>query len=145
MIGLDTGYLVALSVREHPLHQACLALFEDEIRGRSGSMALMAQVLAEFAHVVTDARRFERPLAMPEALDLCSLWWHAGECRQVMADFDAGTLFLGWMESHRLGRKRLLDTLLAASYYRAGVHRIATTGRRDFATYGVFDIIALGD
>lgn len=68
MIGLDTGFLVGLSVREHPLHQVCWDLFEDEIRGRSGSMALTAQVLAEYAHVVTDARRFERPLAMSEAL-----------------------------------------------------------------------------
>lgn len=145
MIGLDTGFLVGLAVREHSLHHVCWQLFEDEIRGRTGSMALTAQVLAEFAHVVTDGRRFERPLTMAAAVDLCSLWWNARECRQVMADFDAGALFLTWMESHRLGRKRLLDTLLAASYYRAGVHRIATTDWRDFAVYGVFDVVAMKD
>lgn len=44
------------------------------------------------------------------------------------------------MREHRLGRKRLLDTLLAASYHRAGVRRIATTDWRDFAVYGVFEI-----
>ncbi|MDN5870565.1 MAG: type II toxin-antitoxin system VapC family toxin [Nitrococcus sp.] len=144
MIGLDTGFLVGLAVREHPAHPACWALFEAEIRSRGGSMALTAQVLAEFAHVVTDPRRFEQPLAMPEALDLCALWWNAQECRQVIADFDAGTLFLSWMEAHRLGRKRLLDTLLAASYHRAGVRRIATTDWRDFTLYGVFEVLTLG-
>jgi predicted nucleic acid-binding protein len=143
VIGLDTSFLVGLAVREHPAHAACWHLFEDEIRGRPGSMALTAQVLAEFAHVVTDPRRFERPLAMQDALELCAQWWNAQECRSVAADFDAGALFLTWMEGHRLGRKRLLDTLLAASYHRAGVRRLATTDWRDFAAYGVFEIVLL--
>ncbi len=143
MIGADTSFLVGLAVREHPTHRACWTLFENEIRGQAGSMALTAQVLAEFAHVVTDPRRFERPLAMTEALELCALWWHAQECRPVTADFDAGALFVTWVEAHGLGRKRLLDTLLAASLYRAGVHRIATSDWRDFATYGVFEVIHL--
>lgn len=143
MIGVDTSFLVGLAVREHPTHRACWKLFEQEIRGRGGSMALSAQVLAEFAHVVTDARRFERPLAMAQALELCADWWNAQECRQVTTDFNAGTLFLTWMQAHKLGRKRLLDTLLAASLYSAGVHRIATTDWRDFATYGVFEVLSL--
>lgn len=143
MIGADTSFLVGLAVREHPAHSGCWHLFENDIRGRPGSMALGAQVLAEFAHVVTDPRRFERPLAMADALELCSQWWNAEECRQIGSDFDAGALFLTWMQAHRLGRKRLLDTLLAASYYAAGVKRIATTDWRDFATYGVFEVLDL--
>jgi len=143
VIGLDTSFLVALALREHPAHGACWSLFQDEILGQSGSMALTAQVLAEFAHVVTDPRRFERPLAMPGALEICTQWWGARECRPVETGFDAGALFLTWMDTFRLGRKRLLDTLLAASYYCAGVKRIATTDWRDFSVYGVFDIIPI--
>lgn len=143
MIGVDTSFLVGLAVREHPVHPACWGMFEKEILGRPGSMALAPQVMAEFAHVVTDPRRFERPLAMPEALELCGQWWDAQECRPVHTDFDAGALFLIWMEEFRLGRKRLLDTLLAAAYRRAGVERIATTDWRDFNVYGVFEIIRL--
>jgi hypothetical protein len=45
-------------------------------------MAVAAQALAEFCQVVTDPRRFERPLDMPEALELCELWWHAEECHR---------------------------------------------------------------
>lgn len=140
MIGADTSFLVGLAVREHPTHTACWSLFENEIRGRPGSLALAAQALAEFAHVVTDPRRFEHPLTMPAALDLCEQWWNAEECRPVAVDAEVGVLFLAWMREHRLGRKRLLDTLLAASYHRAGVHRLATTDWRDFAVYGVFEI-----
>ena len=143
MIGVDTSFLVGLAASEHPAHGACWGLFEDEIVGQTGSMAMAGQVLAEFAHVVTDPRRFERPLAMTDALELCEQWWNADECRPVQTEFDAGALFLTWMVQFRLGRKRLLDTLLAASYHCAGVRRIATTDWRDFEVYGVFEVLAL--
>jgi predicted nucleic acid-binding protein len=143
VIGVDTSFLVALAIREHPSHYGCLALFEGEIRGGEGTMALAPQVLAEFCHVVTDPRRFERPLEMSDALDLCEEWWNARECRQVAVDAEVGALFLTWMREFRLGRKRLLDTLLAATYYRSSVTRLAATDWRDFALYGVFEVARL--
>lgn len=103
-------------------------------------MALATQVLAEFCHVVTDGRRFEQPLPMSEALKLCEQWWEAQECRPVTVDAEVGSLFLTWMLEHKLGRKSLLDTLLAATYHRAGVKRLATTDWRDFRRYGVFEL-----
>lgn len=115
-------------------------MFEGEIVGRAGSVALTGQVLVEFTHVVTDPRRFERPLAMREALELCGLWWNAQECRPVHTDFEAGASFLNWMADLWIGRTRLLDTLLAASFHCAGVNRIAATNRRDFEVYGVFKV-----
>lgn len=140
MIGVDTSFLVGLAVREHPAHRACRKLFETEIVGGTGTMAMAAQVLTEFCHVVTDARRFEHPLDMAEGLELCEQWWNAQECRPVVVDAEVGTLFLTWMHELKLGRKRLLDTLLAASYHRAGVQRLATTDWRDFVCYGVFQL-----
>ena len=127
MIGVDTSFLIGLAIREHPAHRRCVRLFNGEIRQRAATMALAAQVLAEFCHVVTDPRRFERPLDMSEALELCEQWWNAEEVRPVPVDADVGSLFLVWMQEHGLGRKRLLDTLLAATYHRAGVARLATT------------------
>jgi predicted nucleic acid-binding protein len=141
VIGVDTGYLVALAVREHAAHRACWRLFEKEIVGGTATMAIAPQALAEFCHVVTDPRRFERPLDMPAALDLCEQWWNAQECRPVPVDAEVGALFLAWMHELKLGRKQLLDTLLAASYHRAGVRRLATTDWRDFTRYGSFEIL----
>ena len=143
MIGVDTSFLVALAIREHPSHRGSLTLFEQEIQGGEGTMALASQVLAEFCHVVTDPRRFERPLEMSDALDLCELWWNARECRQVTVDAEVGALFLTWMREFRLGRKRLLDTLLVATYYRSSVIRLAATDWRDFERYGVFEVVRL--
>lgn len=143
MIGLDTSYLVAVAVREHPLHAPAWALLEREIRGRAGSVALAPQVLAEFVHVVTDARRFEQPLSTDEALAIADRWWTARETRQVEQGADAVALFFDWMARHRLGRKRLLDTLLAATYVAAGVRQIATSDWRDFAVYDGVEVVRL--
>lgn len=140
MIGLDTSFLVGLAIREHPAHQACLRIFDSDIRGGEGTMALAAQVLAEFCHVVTDPRRFERPLQMTEAIELCEQLWNARECRQLTVDGQVGALFLTWVHTHRLGRKRLLDTLLAATFHRAGITRVATTNWRDFERFDVFEV-----
>jgi predicted nucleic acid-binding protein len=140
VIGVDTSFLVGLSVEEHSAHRACSELFDGEIVGKPASMAIAAQVLTEFCHIITDERRFERPLEMTAALDLCEQWWHAEESRVVLADAEVGALWLAWMRELRLGRKRLLDTMVAATYYRAGVRRLASTNWRDFARYGVFEL-----
>jgi len=50
---------------------------------------------------------------------------------------------LSWMRTHRLARKRLLDTLLAATWYSAGITRIATTNWRNFAVFEVFEVVGL--
>ena len=143
MIGLDTSFLVAVAVREHPLHAAAWAVFDRDVRGRAGSVALAPQVLTEFVHVVTDARRFQRPLSTDEALAVADRWWTARETRQVEQGPDAVALFFDWMARHRLGRKRLLDTLLAATYVAAGVRRIATSDWRDFAVFDGVEVVRL--
>lgn len=143
MIGLDTSFLVGLTIREHPVHAACLELFETGIRGREVSAAICAQVLGEFSHVVTDPRRFSQPLQIGEALEICNQWWNASECRVVEPTQHSFPVFVDWMQRHRLGRKRVLDTLLAANYHSAGIKRIATTDWRDFRIFGVFDIVHL--
>lgn len=140
MIGLDTSFLVGLTIREHPAHAACLELFQTRIRGIESSVAICAQILGEFAHVVTDARRFSQPIDISEALAICGQWWHAVECRIVEPTPHSFPLFIDWMQRHRLGRKRVLDTLLAANYHSAGIKRIATTDWRDFESFGVFEI-----
>jgi hypothetical protein len=40
-----------------------------------------------------------------------------------------------------LGRKRLLDTLLAATFREAGIAKIITNNGKDYAVFGCFDIV----
>jgi len=62
--------------------------------------------------IATDPARFERALSMPAAAESA-----AREVRQVYPDDHAVSLFFDWIGKHRLGRKRLLDTMLAATYF----------------------------
>ena len=41
----------------------------------------------------------------------------------------------------QLGRKRLLDTKLAATFQRAGVKRVVTNNERDFKVLGAFETV----
>ena len=51
------------------------------------------------------------------------------------------TDFLAWLTRHQLGRKRLLDTLLAATFQNAGVKHLITNNERDFKVLGCFKIL----
>ena len=59
----------------------------------------------------------------------------------MFPDEEAASQFLDWLDRFKLGRKRLLDTLLAATYHRAGVRSLLTTNPDDFRVFGCFDLI----
>ena len=141
MTGLDTTFLVQVEIQEADGHGAALELLRREIVGRDREAGLAPQVLSEFIHVVTDGRRFERPLSMAQALARADFWWNATEVERIVPDEQVVRQFLTWMREHGLGRKRLLDTLLAATYYGRGVTRIVSSNARDYRVFGVFELI----
>jgi predicted nucleic acid-binding protein len=138
--GLDTSFLVAAEVAEHSEHVAARQTL-GWLLSAGDQIAIAPQVLAEFIHVVTDPRRFAHPLDMTAALQLAEQWWAASDVVQVFPDSTATSQFLAWLQQFSLGRKRLLDTLLAATYQQAGVHSLLTTNTADFAVHGTFRCI----
>ena len=108
------------------------------MKAQGSRVALTALVLAGFVHIVTDARRFKIPLTMPQALAEAHAWWEASDVEQVPPDDDALKWFLEAMARHQLGRKRVLDTMLAATYRSAGVTSLLTLNAADFAVFGEF-------
>lgn len=141
--GLDTTFLVQVEVAGHPGHEEARATL-DRMLTAGDRLVLAPQVLAEFVHIVTDPRRFSSPLDVPSAVARAEAWWSAEEVRQVTPDDSAVRLFLSWMTRHRLGRKRLLDTMLAATYRAAGVDSMVSTNARDFAVFGCFELVVPG-
>lgn len=124
MSALDTNVLVAYLIREHPDREAVrgqiVALLEEGER-----FVITHGVLAELLHVVTDPRRFKRPLSIGEGVEgaevdvLGGEWWMgeagsalsvcgffggtAGEVRyrrdDDVATFSSGTRMKGWSDS----------------------------------------------
>ena len=103
--------------------------------------ALAPQVIAEFIHVVTDVKRFTNPLSMEAARDLAQKWWTAHEVTHIIPTDAAMAQFFAWHRGHSLGRKRILDTLLAATYRSAGINSLLTTNANDFTVLGEFKCI----
>ncbi len=97
--GVDTDFLVAVEVTDHPFHQQA------------------------------------------DALDRAEHWWQAKEVVRVFPDGTTVTDFFSWLRKHQLGRKRLLDSLLAATFQKAGVQRIITNNAKDSQLFGVFTIV----
>jgi predicted nucleic acid-binding protein len=139
-IGIDTTFMIEASIGEHPGHAA--ARLEMERRLAAGTVFFLApQVIAEFIHVITDPRRFEKPLAMPEALEKARGWWGAREVRHAYPTSDSLDQFHAWMRTFSRGRKRILDTMLAATYFSHQVNTILSSNARDYAVFGCFDVI----
>ena len=140
--GADTSFLVAVEIVEHAHHADAMRLL-GELLARGDRVAIAPQVLAEFVHVVTDARRFQQPFSMETALDKSKRWWNAVETDQVLPTDVAVARFHDWMRRHQIGRKRVLDTLLAATYRAAGVTSLLTLNSEDFAVFGEFACVPL--
>jgi predicted nucleic acid-binding protein len=71
--GLDTGFLVAAEVAEHPRHPGARKALSQFVAA-GDRFALAPRVLAEFIHIVTDSRRFIQPLSMEDARRVAEQW-----------------------------------------------------------------------
>jgi toxin-antitoxin system PIN domain toxin len=138
--GIDTDFLVAAEIREHPFHRQADALLQS-LLAEGHDLALAPQTLAEFIHIVTDPKRMPQPLSMAEAISRAQHWWQAEEVLRIFPEGQTVTDFLGWLSRYQLGRKRLLDTMLAATFRHAGIKRLITNNERDFKIFGCFEII----
>ena len=138
MIGIDTTFLIQLTVQEAQKHRSAQELMKKKLRF---GFCLTPQIISEFIHIVTDNKRFEKPLSVPEALLKSGEYWHAAGTRHVFPDEQSMQLFHEWMIAYHLGRKRILDTMVAAVYYTAGVRKILSSNGRDFKVFEVFEIL----
>ena len=123
-----------MEIREHPLNERAWAVFRREVLESGERIALAPQVLLEFIHVATDPKRFARPLSMSDAIDRAAYWWSAVETTHIYPNAETMTTTLEWLGQFGLGRKRLLDTHLAATLWTIGVRRVLTLNAGDFAS-----------
>jgi predicted nucleic acid-binding protein len=135
--GLDTSFLVGVEVSSHQEHATCRSRFQKLLKAED-TFSLAPQILAEFIHIVTDPRRFSSPLTLEQAIERTGIWWNAAEVVHVFPTAESTLLFLGWLEEHKLGRKRLLDTMLASTLQASGVTSLLTLNRDDFTVFGGF-------
>src|SRR5687768_13232830 len=126
MTGLDCNILVQLAIADHPANAQTVSKVTAETAAGS-KLVFPPLVATEFLHVVTDNRRLDPPLSMMEAIS-----W----LENFLANSQVGLIFpndlsfkktLALMREHNLGRKRILDTHLAAVLLTHGVSRLLTS------------------
>ncbi len=141
MIGVDCNILVQLAIADHPANGRTLATVQAKTAGNV-TLVLPPLVVNEFLHVVTDPRRFNPPLTMSEAVDWTEDFLknpHVALIEPARASMDQT---LRWMRQFNLGRKRILDTYLAAVLHAAGVRPFNDLkSRRISPSFGVFEVV----
>ena len=141
ILALDTDVVVSWLMSGAPRHAVARSFVDAELRRPGGAIALVPQTLHEVLHVATDPRRFERPLPMKEALRLVRQLWEARDVVRVQPGPHVPLRTLELMERHRLGRKRILDTALAATLEGAEIRRLATFNGDNFSIFPFLDVI----
>jgi predicted nucleic acid-binding protein len=141
MTGADTSILIPLAIEEHPLHESSGRLLAEVEQSADPRIAVVPLVLSEFVHAVSDPKRFQTPLSVRQALDWVKSFLSIPQSVLLMPESAGIYRWIEWMGIYRLGRKRVLDTLLAASLHTAGVSRLLTANPHDFRIFGVFELL----
>ena len=68
-------------------------------------------------------------------------WWRADEITHANPNDNAFKLFTAGMREHGLGRKRILDTMLAATYFANDVKSIVSSNAGNFEIFGCFEMV----
>jgi predicted nucleic acid-binding protein len=124
--GIDTNVLIYAHMAELPQHEAVRSYLLDQLAQDDITLVVTPGILHELVHVITDARRFNPPVAMADALAVARGYLNRTnvECLSVGAHTLVSAFTL--MERHQLGRKRIADTLFTASLLDHGVRELIT-------------------
>ena len=141
LCGLDTNVLVHAHLPVLTGSETVRENLRSKLSDDNWQIALTSVVLHEFVHVITDQRRFNPPVPMASALALAKGYLARANVDCLSLDGRALQLALHLLERHRLGRQRIVDTLLAATLLRHGVNSIMTCNPNDFAVFTALEVI----
>jgi predicted nucleic acid-binding protein len=82
---------------------------------------------------------------MGEAIQRAESWWEAKEVVRLFPNDRSVGDWLVWLNRHRLGCRRLLDTLLAATLSSHGFKKLITNNGSDYEVLDAFEIIRYGN
>ena len=139
--GVDANVLIYSAIESMPEHRRVRSFFERRVLTRDLTCAVTFPVLLEFIHITTDPRRFKPPLSLRESVDIAEQYWNASNWRQLLPQSVTGNRALDLLIRYSLGRKRLLDTYLAATLLDNGVTLLVTCDSKDFEVFRELELI----
>jgi toxin-antitoxin system PIN domain toxin len=133
--GVDTNVLIYAHLASFAEHQKVHAFLLSQLNQPEVTLAVTPLVLHEFLHIVTDTKRFNPPLDMTEAITIVNLYLGRSNVDCLSVNQECLELCLQLLEQHRLGRKRIADTLFAATLLHHGVTQLITCNPGDFRIF----------
>ena len=133
--GIDTNVLVYAHMPAFPEHGTVRRFLVNQLQEPGLRLVVTPNVLHEFVHVITDPKRFKPLVPMAEALAVAGLY--LGRTNVQCAGIDEAVLLKTFqlLERHNLGRKRIADTLFAATLLHHGITEIITCDPDDFRPF----------
>ena len=138
---LDTNVLVYATIPAFPEHEDVRRYLLSQLRQPEVRLAVTPNILHEFVHVTTDGRRFDPSLKMSEALEVARRFLNGRniECLSITAAHLQRAIEM--LEKYSLGRKRIADTLMAATLLDNDVPEIITCNSKDFSVFDGLTVI----
>ena len=143
IVAVDTDVLVNWLMKGAPRHAAARR-FVDEAIENNDQLGIAAQTMHELIHICTDARRFEKPLSTDEAIDYSRKLWDGGGVVRLAPSSAVFHRTLDLLSTLKLGRKRILDTVLAATLEASGIEILATFNAKDFEIFNFLEVVVPG-
>ena len=134
-LGIDSNVLLQAHLPALDRHVVAHRYLNRQLALPGVTLVVTPLVLHEFVHVVTDSRRFDPPVATTEAVSLVRGYLGRSNVDCIPTDEVSLLLALDLMSRHQLGRKRIADTLFAATLLAHGVHRLVTFNLSDFQIF----------
>ena len=139
--GVDANVLIYSAIESMPEHKRVLSFFERRVLTGHLSCAVSFPILLEFVHITTDPKRFKPPLSIEESITIAEQYWQAANWRRMIPKSTTGSLAFALLREHKLGRKRLLDTYLAATLLDNGITSLITCDTDDFRVFSRLQLI----
>jgi predicted nucleic acid-binding protein len=139
--GIDTNVLVYTHIPSLPDHAPVREFLLHALKSPEVVLVVTPLVLHEFVHVVTDERRFQPPVPMPEAIATARLYLERSNVECISCDESSMVKALELLENFGLGRKRVADTLFAATLLTHGVSELITCNVADFKIFSELTLI----
>jgi len=139
--GIDSNVLVYAHIPSLAFHAPVRALLLDQLRRTDIRLAVTPLCLHEFVHVVTDPKRFAPPVTMSEAIAVVRGYLDRSNVDCIASDQKAMIRAVDLLEHHQLGRNRIADTLLAATFLENGVVELITCNKTDFEIFEDLSLI----
>lgn len=141
-VGVDTNVLVYAHLPQDRTHEQVRAQLLALLRAEQTVVCVTPMILHELVHVITDARRFSPPAPIAQALAIARGYATASNVECLPVDAASTLLAFDLLDAHALGRKRIADTLFAATLLEHDVTELLTCNVDDFR---IFDRLTLID